>query len=441
MLAQNDPRYAQALALHRRAGVAKWQAGSGTRKLDLTLFNPVYIPYLENKARTQIFYGGSSSGKSVFLAQRVVWDVKHEKRNYLVVRQVGRTLRGSVFSEVVRAIDRLDLRAEFSVNKSDMLITCKNGNQIIFAGLDDVEKLKSLVPARGAITDIWIEEATETERNTVKQLYKRQRGGDETTPKRMTFSFNPVLQSHWLYTDYLAPLGWAETQMEYNSPELSVLKTWYIHNQFLTAGDVADLENETDEYFRDVYTFGNWGVLGDVIFKNWTVEDLSGMHAQFTNPRHGLDFGFSSDPAAMPVTHYDVSRKTIYVYDELYERGLTNDMLAREVNAKLGRGRVICDSAEPKSIVELRAHGIEAFGAKKGKDSVLHGVQWLQQQKIIVDTRCVNMQNELRQYHWKKDKDGNATRQPSDKNNHLIDGLRYAYEEDSAYGGGLEILW
>lgn len=409
--------------------------------IDASLFNPVYISYLNCESRTQIYYGGGASGKSVFLAQRDVIDVLKGGRNFLVCRQVGRTLRGSVIQEITKVIREWNLSHLFEINKTDGTITCINGYQIVFVGLDDVEKLKSITPAKGVFTDIRIDEATETERNTVKQLYKRQRGGDETTPKRMTFSFNPVLQSHWLYTDYLAPLGWAETQTEYNSPELSVLKTWYIHNQFLTAGDVADLENETDEYFRDVYTFGNWGVLGDVIFKNWTVEDLSGMHAQFTNPRHGLDFGFSSDPAAMPVTHYDVARKTIYVYDELYERGLTNDMLAREVNAKLGRGRVICDSAEPKSIVELRAHGIEAFGAKKGKDSVLHGVQWLQQQKIIVDTRCVNMQNELRQYHWKKDKDGNATRQPSDKNNHLIDGLRYAYEEDSAYGGGLEILW
>lgn len=428
---------AWAEAKRRTATARVGRVGSGWR-IDPKTVNPVYLPHLENYARTQIFYGGSSSGKSVFLAQRAVYDLLKGQRNYLVCRQVGRTLRGSVFSEIVRVINAWGLRGEFDIKETAMLITCKNGFQIIFAGLDDVEKLKSLVPQQGALTDIWLEEATETERETVKQLYKRQRGGNEETPKRMTFSFNPILQSSWLYQDYFAGLGWTETQTEYRAEHLSILKTWYIHNQFLTEADRADLENETDEYFRDVYTFGKWGILGDVIFKNWRVEDLSGLHAQFTNPRHGLDFGFSSDPAAMPVTHYDEKHKTIYVYDELYERGLTNDLLAEEVKKKIGSELVICDSAEPKSIMELKQYGVRAVGAKKGKDSILHGIQWLQQQSIIVDARCVQMQNELRQFHWKKDKDGHATRQPSDKINHLIDGLRYAYEEKVR---GSTILW
>lgn len=399
-------------------------------EIDTRVFNSVYLPYLENHARTQIYYGGSSSGKSVFLAQRCVYDLMRGGRNYLVTRQVGRTLRGSVYSEITRVINAWGVRALFDINKSDMLITCNNGYQIIFAGLDDVEKLKSLVPAKGAITDIWVEEATETERVTVKQLVKRQRGGDESTPKRLTLSFNPVLQSHWIYTDYFAGLGWADSQTEYTSDALTILKTWYVHNKFLTADDRHDLENEADEYFKSVYTWGNWGILGDVIFTNWRVEDLSSMRAQFTNRRHGLDFGFSSDPAAMPCTHYDKMRKTIYIYDELYERGLTNDVLAGEVTDRAGADRVVCDSAEPKSIAELKQHGVNAIGAVKGKDSILHGIQWLKQQTLIVDKTCINTQNELRQYHWKKDKDGNATRQPSDKNNHIIDGLRYAYEDE-----------
>jgi phage terminase large subunit len=180
-----------------------------------------------------------------------------------------------------------------------------------------------------------------------------------------------------------------------------------------------------------VYTLGNWGVLGDVIFKNWTAMDLSGMRDQFTNSRHGLDFGFSSDPAAMPCTHYDRAKQTIYVFDELYERGLTNDLLADEIIAKIGQDYVRCDSAEPKSIAELQQHGVSAIATKKGKDSVNYGIQWLQQQRIIIDKACLNMRAELEVYHWKKDKDGNAIKQPIDKLNHLIDGLRYAYEDDA----------
>jgi len=114
----------------------------------------------------------------------------------------------------------------------------------------------------------------------------------------------------------------------------------------MTQQDIDGLLNETDEYYRDVYAFGNWGVLGDVIFKNWRVEDLSVTlpEAQRTNRRNGLDFGFSSDPAAVGVTHYDKMRKTIYFYKELYETGLTNDILSERVKDMIGNERIVCDT-------------------------------------------------------------------------------------------------
>lgn len=392
--------------------------------------NDVYEPYLENTSRTQIYYGGSASGKSVFLAQRAILDLLEGKRNYLVCRQVGRTIRGSAAMELQKAIIAGGFTEYFAVNKTDGTITCKTGKQIIFAGLDDVEKLKSITPLNGAITDIWIEETTEASKDSIKQLVKRQRGGDDSTPKRITFSFNPILQQHWIYKEYFATIGWADGQREYITPELSILKTTHMDNKYLTEDDRRDLLNETDEYYYRVYTLGEWGTLGDVIFKNWRVEDLSEMQAQFTNRRHGLDFGFSSDPAAVLCTHYDTMRKTIYIYSELYETGLTNDLLAEHVLAMMGSDRVTCDSAEPKSVQELRNHGVSAAGARKGKDSVTFGIDWLKQQAVIVDKSCVNLQNELQQYHWKKDAGGNSLPVPVDKNNHLIDALRYAYEDD-----------
>lgn len=410
------------------------------------VFNEVYVPYLDCAVRTQIFYGGAGSGKSVFLAQRCIFDLLCGGRNYLVCRAVGRTLRGSVFTEIVRIIYGWDVSELFHVNKTDMLITCQNGYQIIFAGLDDIEKLKSLTPAKGALTDIWIEEATETDKNTVKQLYKRQRGGDPNTPKRLTMSFNPIMQTHWIYGEYFGSINLTDTQTSYQADNLSILRTWYIHNRFLTPDDVRDLESETDKYYRDVYTLGLWGILGHVIFTNWRVEDLSGMHDQFTARRNGLDFGFSSDPAALVVSHYDAKHKTIYIFDELYERGLTNDLLADEIKRRIGRWQVdketkrpvcvgtdlvVCDSAEPKSIAELQGYGVSAVGARKGKDSVIFGIQWLQQQTMIIDVSCVNSKNEVMQYHWKEDAAGNALRQPAGKNDHLIDATRYAYEDDS----------
>jgi phage terminase large subunit len=402
------------------------------------VFNPVYIPYLDNMSRVQIYYGGASSGKSVFLAQRDVIDVMKGGRNFLIVRQVGRTLRGSVVQEIVKIINEWELQHLFKINKTDNTITCVNGYQIIFAGLDDVEKLKSLTPAKGVFTDVRIEEATEIDKDSLKQLLKRQRGGSEEIQKRLTMAFNPIMLNHWIYQEYFASIAWTDTQTEYISPELSILKTTYRDNKFLTTADIDGLLSEKDSYYFDVYTEGKWGILGGVIFTNWHMADLNDPNdpyylpeEQRTNRRNGLDFGFSQDPAAAGTSHYDKMRKRIYVFKELYETGLTNDVLAERLKEMIGTERVTCDSAEPKSIQELRNCGISAVGARKGKDSVNFGIDWLKQQEIIIDKSCINARNEMQQYHWKKDAGGNSLKIPVDKNNHLIDGgLRYAYEDD-----------
>jgi len=407
-------------------------------EVDAKVFNSVYIPHLNNLRRTQLMYGGSSSGKSVFLAQRDVIKVLQGGRNVLVCRQVGRTLRGSVVQEMVKVIKAWNLQGLFNINKTDATITCTNGYQIIFVGLDDVEKLKSITPAKGEWTDIRIEEATEIDKDSYTQLKKRQRGGSDEVPKTITMSFNPILRSHWIYKEFFETIAWTDDQTQFENEDYSILKTTYKDNRFLTAADILDLEKEKDSYYFQVYTLGNWGVLGHVIFTNWKVADLSDPNDEYylpieqrTNRRAGLDFGFSSDPAALGVSHYDRMRKTIYFYDELYETGLTNDLLAIEVSRKIATDRVKCDSAEPKSIAELQKYGVNAVGAKKGKDSVKFGIDWLKQQTIIVDKKCINMRNELQLYQWKKDAGGNALPEPIDKNNHLIDGgLRYAYEDD-----------
>lgn len=405
-------------------------------EIDPAIYNPAFMPYLDCMSRTQIFYGGSASGKSVFLAQRTVRDMLTGWRNYLICRKVGRTIKHSVFTEIGKVIRDWGVGALFSINNTDLTITCANGYQILCSGLDDVEKLKSLTPIKGVITDIWVEEATETDKADLKQLIRRERGGSEDTPKRLTLSFNPILQSHYLYQDYFKNISWTDNQREYKTDDISILKTTYKDNKFLTQADRDDLENEKDKYWRDVYTYGNWGILGHVIFTNWSVQDLSGMMDQFTNHRNGLDFGFASDPAALWVSHYDRNHKTIYLYDELYQTGLTNPELAIEIISKIQKQGVICDSAEPKSIVELQQNGVSARPARKGKDSVTFGIQWMQQQTIIMDPKCINSKNEVSTFHWKEDAGGNALPIPVEKNDHLIDAGRYAHEDD-AQGGWL----
>ena len=419
-------------------------------RIDPIIFNEIYIPYLTNLDRTLILFGGAGSGKSWFISQRAVIDVMRGDRNYLIARQVARTIRTSVFAQICRTISEWGVDELFNINKSDFLITCTNGCQIAFIGLDDPEKIKSIVPAKGAWTDVVIEETTECDKNAVKLLFLRQRGGDESIPKRITLVFNPILRAHWLFTEYFSTIGWKNDQIEYHGDGISILRTWYIHNRFLTQSDVDDLLGETDKYYSDVFTYARWGVLGHVIFTNWRVANLSDAtsadylpEAQRTNHCNGLDFGFSSDPAALWVAHYDKAHKTIYLYDELYEKGLTNDVLAERIKSKIGiemipgsleprTQLVTCDSAEPKSIAELGQYGVSAVPAQKGKDSVAFGIQWLQQQTIIMDTKCINAQNEFRQYHWKEDAGGNALPIPVDRNDNLIDAARYAHERDAS---------
>jgi phage terminase large subunit len=401
-------------------------------EVDPNIFNDIYYPWLNNMSRVQIIYGGASSGKSVFLSQRVIIDLMAGGRNYLICRAIAKTIKRSVFNEIIRRIYEFGVSDLFTINKTDFTITCANGYQAYFVGLDDVEKIKSIIPEIGVITDIWIEEATEVDKNTVKSLMRRQRGGSINTPKRLTMSFNPILQSHWIFDEYFSTIAWADNQTSYYSDSLSILKTWYIHNKFLTPQDVYDLTSEEDQYFFNVYALGNWGVLGNLIFKNWEIIDMSMMRNQFTNRRHGCDFGYASDPAAVGSWHFEKKKKEIYFYEELYERELTNDELATEMLNMFGKEEVRCDSSEPKSIRELKNYGVNAKPAKKGADSVLFGIQWLRSCKIYVDKSCISMQNELRQAHWKEDANGKPVSppRPASGNDHLIDELRYGSEED-----------
>ena len=389
--------------------------------------NKVYIPYLDCQSKVQIFFGGSSSGKSVFVAQRTIMDVL-QGRNYLVVRKVAKTIRQSFFNELCKIINDMDLDSWFTVNKSDMVITSYNGYQVLSCGLDDVQKLKSMTPSKGVLTDILVEEATEIEYTDYKELVKRLRGISKFEGiKRVTLIFNPILKLSWIFKEFFNE--WDDSMVHFEDERVSILKTTYKDNAFLTEDDIDKLENEKDKYYYDVYTLGNWGVLGSVIFKNWRMEDCSEIRSIMDNYRNGLDFGFASDPAALIRVGYDEKNKRIYVLDELYQRGLTNDMLSGEIKRIIGYEYIVCDSSEPKSIQELKSYDINAIGAKKGKDSVVHGIQWLQQQEIIIDPKCQNFKNEIQQYQW-KEVQGEAVPIPIDKNNHLIDALRYAMENE-----------
>lgn len=390
-------------------------------------FNACYLPCLSARQRHQIYFGGAGSGKSVFLASRCALDAL-TGRNTLIVRQVARSLRHSTFNEVSKAITRFGLKPHFEVNKAEMSVDCLSSDaQILFAGLDDVEKIKSLTPRRGVLTDIWAEEATECRYSDIKQLEKRLRG-NSPHKKRLTMSFNPVSRSHWIYKAYFT--GWGEGQRQALSDDLLILRTTHEDNRFLTPDDRRALEGEQDAYFHRVYTRGEWGEQAGAIIRNWHAEDLSALKRTADTLRFGLDFGYVADPCAVIKLHLDSTRRRIYIMDELYLRGLSNEALAARLKGFCGDEPINCDSAEPKSIAELRRFGVRALAAKKGPDSVRHGLQWLQRHEIICDHSCRHLMEELENYRWRQDRGGGHLPQP-EGTDHLIDALRYALEADS----------
>jgi len=385
-------------------------------------FNRAYLSYLGDDTQTQIFFGGSSSGKSFFLAQRCIIDVVSFRRNYLVCRKTARTIKKSLFNELCKAIVAFKMERLFTINKTDLTFTCINGAQILSAGLDDTEKVKSITPTQGVLTDIWIEEATETEYNDVMQLRKRLRG-ESASPKRLILSFNPIYQTHWLYKEYFTHY----TESPYRRDDLLILKTTYKDNDFLTDQDRYTMENEKDSYFYNVYTLGNWGVLGKTIYTNYKIEPFD--TSTFDNIYNGLDFGFASDPTAYIRMHYDKKNKRIYVFDEFMELEMMNDAIASRLQSIIGTEYVTCDSAEPKSIRELQTLGIRAKPAKKGKDSINFGIQWIKRHEVIIHPSCVNFIREIQLYQYATDKNGIYIAKPVDKDNHLLDAMRYALEE------------
>ena len=225
-------------------------------KISKQVFNDVYLPYLDNTDRYLLFYGGGSSGKSYYIAQRFIYKLIHPTRcNLLVVRQTGDTNRKSTFPLLKQVISNWNLAQHFKINESDMRIICKlTGNEVAFAGLDDVEKIKSITFANGELTDIWVEEATECQEADINQLKVRLRGGK--SKKQMVLSFNPINIQHWIKKHFI------------DSGLATVCFSTYKDNKFLTDDDRKALEDlkHIDEYTYEVYCLGKWGILGKTVF-------------------------------------------------------------------------------------------------------------------------------------------------------------------------------
>lgn len=392
--------------------------------------NVAYKPAAQSKCRYRILDGGAGSGKSHFMAQETLLNMLNDGRhNYLIVRKTGKSIKNSVFRLLSSLITKYGMTQYFEINKSDMSIHCSTGARIITSGLDDVEKLKSV----DGINRIWVEEATEITERDFEQLDMRMRGINNIG-YQITLTFNPISELHWIKKRFF----------DIGEPDAMILRTTYKDNKYLDEAYKQKLERMVDrdyQYYR-IYTLGEWGSLGNLIFKNWEKADLSELievsdgkqtkqvriRDTFDNFYNGLDFGFAEDPLAFTRLHIDEKRKIIYITDEIYEYEMQNDEAAVEIMKLAKREIVTCDSAEPKSIADLKRNGVNARPAKKGPGSIEHGIKKIQSYKVIIDIGCTNTIKEFSGYKLKEDKDGNIINKPVEINNHIIDAIRYAIE-------------
>jgi phage terminase large subunit len=380
--------------------------------------NPAFRPLVSNKDRIQVLVGGASSSKSFSTAQKLLYKVMAEDgHKVLVVRKVAATLRHSCFDLLLAIMADWNMRALFKIMQTDLSMKCLvNGNEILFTGLDDVERLKSI----HGVTDIWIEEASEITEADFNQLDLRLRG-ETKHKKQITLTLNPISAQHWIKKRF------------WDRQEDSALThhSTYKDNRHIDADTIRRLEGITDPYFRDVYVLGKWGIFANAVFTNYVIEDFPYGEDDLENVSQGMDFGYAHASALERVGFRDGE---LYVFDELYGKGWTNRDFIRYMGEYFGdkafQWPITADSAEPDRIEEWYREGYTGVTpAKKGAGSLRFGIDYLCNRRIHIHaTRCPHFIAEIQQFKRREDKDGNAIDQFVELNDDTIAAVRYATE-------------
>lgn len=388
-----------------------------------------YGEFWRFKGRYKAVKGSRASKKSSTQSLKVITEIiENPNINWLVVRKVERTLRDSCYAQLKWAIHRLKVDNFFKCSTSPLEITYKpTGQKILFRGLDDPLKVTSITVEVGSLCRLWIEEAYEiTSEEAFDRLDESIRG---QLPKGMyhqvVLTFNPWSDRHWLKKRF------------FDEPSKNVLAmtTNYMCNEFLSEADLVLFE-EMKKNPRRYRTagLGEWGIVEGLVYENWE-ERVFDVHEISIRPSvrsaFGMDFGYVNDPSTLFCGLVDTVAREIYVFDEMYEKGMSNeDILSKVSEMGYSKERIKADSAEPKSIAYLRKAGLTRIrAAKKGPDSIRAGISIIQDYKIIIHPRCVNFITEISNYTWDKDKFDNAINKPIDDFNHLMDAMRYAMEE------------
>ncbi|MDY6038433.1 MAG: PBSX family phage terminase large subunit [Eubacterium sp.] len=413
--------------------------------------NNIYLPNIVGKGyktfwnfkgRYRVVKGSRASKKSKTTALWYIYNLmKYKDSNLLVVRKTYRTLKDSCFTELKWAVNRLGVKHLWDFKESPLEATYLPTKQkIYFRGLDDPLKVTSITVDTGALCWMWIEEAYEVMNESDFDMLDESIRGEVKSPlfKQITLTLNPWNEKHWIKKRFF----------DVDDLEILALTTNYMCNEWLDKADLKVFErmkaNNPRRY--QVAGLGNWGIVEGLVYENWKEQEfkfisqeeydrLSGdkdvyvIRDELKSP-FGLDFGYTNDPSALFCSMLDLENKKLYVFDEFYEKGLSNKKIYSKIYTMgYSKEKITADSSEPKSIDELKGLGLRISGAKKGKDSINNGIQWIQDLEIIIHPRCVNFLTEISNYTWGVDKFGNKTNRPIDDFNHLMDAMRYALEQ------------
>ncbi len=387
-----------------------------------------YKEFWHCEKRYRVVKGSRSSKKSTTTALNIIYRMmKYGSQglypNTLVVRKVGRTLQESCYFQLKWAIHKLEVDHLWECKTSPLSMTyIPTGQMILFRGLDDPLKLTSITVEIGVLCWLWLEEAYEiTSEDDFDMLDESIRGDSGSLFKQVTITFNPWNERHWLKKRFF----------DKPNKDTFAITTNYLCNEFLDENDLRLFESMKERNPRryQVAGLGFWGIIDGLIFENWEEKEFTLSDIKQCKTFCGMDFGYTNDPTAFLIGFIDTNKKEIWIWDELYKKALVNREIASEIESMGYKKEVItCDSAEPKSIEELKQLGLRVKAARKGKDSIMNGIQFIQDYRIHIHPRCTNFLTEISNYSWEKDKFGKAINVPEDSFNHLMDAFRYGIE-------------
>lgn len=386
-----------------------------------------YGTYWNYKGRYRVCKGSRASKKSTTTAMNLIYRImEYPESNALVVRKTYRTLLDSCFAQLKWAVNRLGVKEYFDFKLSPLEIIYKpTGQKILFRGLDDPLKVTSVTVDVGSLCFLWIEEAYEIMSESDFDMLDESIRGEVPKGhfKQITLTFNPWNERHWIKGRFF----------DKADKDVLAITTNYTCNEWLDRSDLNVFERMKENNPRryQVAGLGNWGIVDGLIYENFEERQFTLEDVKDYKTVAGLDFGYTNDPTAFFIGFLDKKDSILYVWDEMYSKGLSNKKIYENIkNMGYSKEKITGDSAEPKSIDELKGYGLRIKGAKKGKDSILNGIQWIQDLKIIIHPRCNNFLTEISNYQWDKDKFGKALNRPIDDFNHLLDAMRYALEDD-----------